>query len=128
MKKGNGKTEPTNKDKKQITFLLEESIPEAQEERKKYVADIAFFYSTIFKSKLKHFKGMQLQELSYLGRDEEFYHTIRCNINCFNLIDEWMEQKTNEHIGNMQNVRNSLDDNKIIINEFKDKYENKTNK
>jgi hypothetical protein len=122
MKKGEGKTQPTEKNKKQITFLLEEAIPKAQQERKKYVADCAFFYSTIFKSKLEHFIGEQLKELAYLGRDEEFYNTIRCNINCFRLIDEWFERKTNEHIGNVENIRNSFESDKDFISNIKKTY------
>lgn len=121
-KKGQRKTQPTIKNKDRITFLLEEVIPTSQQDRKKYVSDIAFFYSTVFKSKLQHFIGEQLQELAYLGRDEEFYKTIRCNINCFRLIDEWMEKKTNEHIGNVENIRNTLDTDEKFINKLKEKY------
>lgn len=119
--KSHGKTELKTEEKK-LLFILEESIPVAQEERKKYVSDIAFFYSTVFKQKLKHFIGMQLEALATEGRPVVSDQFIRCSISCFRLIDEWCETMTNEHIGNMTQVRNSLDDNKIIINEFDKKY------
>lgn len=110
-----------------LELMLNESIPTAQSERKKYMSDCAFFYVTIFKRKLEHFKYLQLQELAYLGRDEEFYRVVRCNINCFRLIDEWMEKMTNEHVGNMESIRMSFDETKSDINNLKKTYENKTN-
>lgn len=124
MNKGNGKTEPKNKDKdkERITFLLEESIPKAQQERKKYVSDIAFFYSTIFKEKIKHFIGMQLEALAQEGRPVVSDQFLRSSISVFRLIDEWMEKQTNEHIGNVNNIRNTLDTDKEFIKELNKKY------
>ena len=87
-----------NKEEKKLLFILEESIPFAQNERKKYVSDIALFYQTIFKSKLQHFIGLQLEELAQIGRTELGNNVIRANINCFRLVDTWMEKMTNEHV------------------------------
>jgi len=120
MKKtSDGKTEL-----KRITFLLEESIPKSQQERKKYVADVAFFYSTIFRDKLKHFIGMQLEALAQEGRpivDDQF---IRSSISVFRLIDEWMVNQTTEHIGDVENIRKNLDGDEDFINKLKENYEN----
>lgn len=120
IKKSKGKT-PLKTEKYRITFLLEEAVPESQQERKKYVADIAFFYSSIFKKKLQHFIGMQLEALATEGRpvvDDQF---LRSSISVFRLIDEWMEAKTNEHIGNVTGIRNSLEGDQAFIKNIKDK-------
>lgn len=116
------KTPLKNKIDENLLFILEESIPISGTERKKYMADIAFFYAAIFKSKLKHFIGLQLLELSQIGRTEAESNMIRANINCFRLIEDWMEEKTNEHLGNISEIRNSLDDNKDFINKLKEEY------
>lgn len=104
--------------------MLEESVPTSQNERRKYVADIAFFYATVFQKKLKHFIGLQLEELAQIGRSELGNDIIRSNINCFRLIDEWMQKKTNEHAGNMQDIRNSFSNEKDFIKEIKKTYGN----
>lgn len=122
-KKSNGKTELKTEEYR-ITFLLEESIPKAQQERKKYVSDIAFFYSTIFKDKLKHFIGLQLEALATEGRPVVSDQFLRSSISVFRLIDEWMQKQTNEHIGNVNNIRNSLDTDEKFINKLKKDYEN----
>lgn len=119
--KSKGKTQLTT-EKKRIIFLLEESMPEQQQERKKYVADIAFFYSTIFKKKLQHFIGMQLEALATEGRPVVNDQFLRSSISVFRLIDEWMEKQTNEHIGNVNNIRNSLNDDNKFKEILKDKY------
>jgi hypothetical protein len=108
--------------KNKLVFVLEESIPKKQEDRKKYMADIAFFYASIFKEKLQHFIGEQLNELAQIGRTETLNNIIRSNINAFRLIQEWMEEKTNEHIGNIEEIRNGLDDDKEFISKIKKDY------
>lgn len=129
MKKGERKTQPTIKDKERITFLLEESIPKSQQERKKYMADCAFFYNVVFKDKLKHFIGMQLEALAQEGRPVVSDQFLRSSISVFRLIDEWFLKMESEHIGNINEIRNSLDDNKIIINKMNETYgKDKTNK
>jgi len=123
IKKRKGKTPLEEKEiNERFLFMLEEAIPVAQQERKKYVSDIALFYQTIFKDKLKHFIGMQLEELAQIGRSEYGNNIIRSNINCFNLIDTWMKEKTSEHIGNVETIRNSLDVGAEIIKEMGEKY------
>lgn len=119
MRKGNT---PLKTEEKKLLFILEESIPKDQTGRKKYVADIAFFYASIFKSKLQHFIGLQLEELAKIGRAEKENDLFRSNINCFRLIDTWMEKMHNEHVGNVQVIRNSLDDDKQFINKIKETY------
>jgi len=103
-------------------FMLEEAIPVAQQERKKYMADITLFYRTVFEKKLQHFIGEQLNELAQIGRTELGTNIIRSNINCFRLIDDWFKEKVSEHIGNITEIRNSLDENESLSKELKEKY------
>jgi hypothetical protein len=105
-----------------IGFLLDESIPEEQTKRKRYMADISLFYGSIFKDKLKHFIGLQMEELSRFGRSKESEDFIRGSINVFRLIDEWMALRTNEHLGNLEELRNSHKDDKDFISNFKKIY------
>lgn len=110
--------------KNKLVFLLEESVPKDQQERKKYVGDIAFFHGSVFRNKIQHFIGMQLEELAKIGRPEILDNIIRSNISCFRIIGEWFEEKTNEHLGNLENIRSSFQDDKEFINNIKDKYDN----
>lgn len=110
--------------KNKLVFLLEESIPSDQQEQKTYVADIAFFYGSSFKKKIQHLIGEQLNELAQIGRTELGSNIIRSNINCFRLIDEWMEKKSNEHFGNLEQIRSSFKDNDEFINNMKKTYDN----
>jgi hypothetical protein len=48
--------------------------------------------------------------------------TIRSNINCFRLIDEWMQKMSNEHVGNIEEIRNRFKDNESFINNLKETY------
>lgn len=108
--------------KNKFISLMEESIPKDQNGRKKYMGDIALFYSSIFKPKIQHFITEQLEELALIGRTEELNNIIRSNINCFRLIDEWMEEKTNEHIGNIEEIRKTFDNNEDFIKNMKSTY------
>jgi hypothetical protein len=105
-----------------IGFLLDEAIPKGETQRKRYMADISLFYSTIFKEKLKHFIGMQMEELSRFGRSREGDDFIRASISVFRLIDEWMLIRTNEHLGNLEELRSKVTDDKEFINKFKTIY------
>lgn len=107
---------------KSIGFLLDESIPEGETKRKRYMADISLFYGTIFREKLKHFIGMQMEELSKFGRSKEGDDFIRASISVFRLINEWMELRTNEHLGNLEEMRSKFGDDKEFINNFKKTY------
>ncbi len=129
-KKSEGITQLKNKiieleeqleNKNKLTFLMEESLPKEQEARKKYMADVAVFYGLVFKEKLKHFIGLQLEELAQIGRTELGCNIIRSNINCFRIIDEWMEEKTNEHFGNLHEIRESFQGDDEFIREMKEK-------
>lgn len=104
--------------KHKLLFMLDESIPKEQSERKKYVSDVAFFYGIVFKDKIQHFIGMQLEELAQIGRTELSSNIIRANINCFRLIDEWLRQRTNEHMGNLEDIRESFETDKDFINKL----------
>lgn len=119
-KTSKGKT-PLKTEEKRIAFILNESIPKAQQERKKYMGDIAFFYSSIFKSKIQHFIGMQLEALAIEGRPVLNDQFIRSSISVFRLIDEWMEERTSEHIGNVTGIRNSLEGDQTFIKNIKEK-------
>lgn len=124
--------EKPNQEEKQINekliFMMNEAIPTSQQDRKKYVGDVAFFYNTIFRKKLQHFIGLQLEELAVIGRTELGNNILRSNISCFRLIDDWCKEMLNEHLSNMNQVRQSFGEDKNIIKDLKDKYENKTNK
>jgi len=124
MKKtGKGKPQPQkNIEETKLLFTLEESIPFTQTERKKYVSDIALFYQTVFKKKLQHFIGLQLEELAQIGRTELGNNIIRANINCFRLIDSWMEKMTNEHVGNLEEARESFKEGEELISNLNKKY------
>lgn len=110
--------------KNQLVFVLEESIPTAQTERKKYMGEVALFYGSVFKSKIQHFISLQMEELAQIGRTELGTNMIRANINCFRLIDDWMNKCSNEHFGDLQEARNSFNENSKIINNLKEKYVN----
>jgi hypothetical protein len=111
-----------NKIQKDFLMMLDEAIPVAQNERKKYVSDIALFYQSVFKKKLQHFIGLQLLELAQIGRTELGTNIIRSNISCLRIIDEWFEERSNEHFGNLEEIRDSLSDGDLIINDLKKKY------
>lgn len=108
--------------KNKLVFMLDESIPAEQSERKKYMADCAIFYGAVFKKKIEHFIGQQLEELVQIGRTELGSNIIRSNVNCFRLMDEWLEKMTNEHFGNLQEIRNAIGTD--FISNIKDKYDN----
>jgi len=105
-----------------FSFMLDEAIPSNPTERKKYMSDCSFFYATVFKKKLQHFIGMQLEELSQLGRSEVGNNIIRSNINCFRLIDEWFKTNANEHLGNLEEIRNSLGEGEKLADKLKKIY------
>jgi|GEM_PF-6873221 len=108
--------------KQSVVFMLEEAIPKEQEARKQYMGDIALFFTSIFKDKLKHLISLQMEELSQVGRTEEINEMFRSNINCFRIIQEWMEEKTKEHLGDLETMRDSFDENEKFISNFKETY------
>jgi len=110
--------------RKEIEFLFEEAIPKGESQRRQYMADCALFYSSVFKDKLKHFIGMQMEELAQVGRIEQMNDFIRANINCFRLIEEWFEKNTAEHFGNLEELRSTSSDDTEFINKFKKDYGN----
>ena len=65
---------------------------------------------------------MQLEELSQLGRSEVGNNIIRSNINCFRLIDEWFKTNANEHLGNLEEIRNSLGEGEKLADKLKKIY------
>ena len=122
-KKVEGTTQTQEKRiQEKFRFMLNEAIPVNQEERRKYVGDVAFFYLSIFKSKLQHFHGLQLEELAQIGRSERLSDIIRANINSMRLINEWMQFCVSEHQGNLEGIRNALPDSEEFINDIKKKY------
>ncbi len=108
--------------KNKLVSLFEESIPIEGNARKRYVADIALFYQTVFKEKIKHFIGLQMEELAQIGRTESANDIIRANINCFRLIDTWMETKTNEHLGNLEEMRSAFGEGDEFRQKLKETY------
>ena len=122
-KKSNGTTELKERKKQdeKLVFLLEESIPVESNARKKYAAEIALFYNSVFEKKLKHFIGEQLVELALVGNTELMSNILRSNINCFRLIDTWMKKMTNEHLGNLEEMRNGFTGDELT-NKIKETY------
>lgn len=104
-----------------IVISLEELIPLSQNERKEYVGRIAVFYRTVFKDKIQHFISEQLKALSRLGLTSQEEMILRSNINCFQLIDEWCESKSNEHYGNLIEAKNQSDSVFDVISNIKEK-------
>lgn len=105
-----------------LFFMLDEAIPIEQNARRRYMADIALFHTTIFKAKLQHFISDQLEALAIIGRSQRDEDIIRSNISCFRLIDEWMEKRTNEHLGNLQEIRKRFETDEEFSKEFKNIY------
>lgn len=105
-----------------IKASFEDSIPKDQTGRKNYVSQIAAFYGVIFKEQLRTMVGQQLQMLSRVGLTKQEEDIFRSNINCLHLINEWCEERTNEHLGNLQNLREQLEDSSDITSEIRDKY------
>lgn len=103
--------------------MFDEAIPKDQTGRKKYMGDVSLFYTMTFKDKLKHFIGDQLNELARIGRSERGDDLIRANISCFRLIDEWMEKCQNEHLGDLEEMRNRFQDDKNFTSELKKTYD-----
>lgn len=122
IKKGEGKTQPQKEIDKKLLFTFNESIPTNITERKKFVADCTFFYVTLFKKQIQFFRGEQLLELSKIGRTEELNNVIRANINCFNLLDTFFEKMQNEHLSNMNEIRNGFDNEKDFLEKIKKEY------
>lgn len=107
-----------------IKGMLTEAIPMSATERRKYVSDIALFYSTIFKNKIPHFITLQQEALSQVGRSEREYDIYRSNINCFYLIDDWMQERTNEHFGDLEESRINAINGEELVDNLRTKYEN----
>ena len=93
--------------KNKLVFIFDESIPEEAGKRRAYVSSVAGFYGTLFEKKIKHFIGLQMEELAQIGRTELSTNIIRANINCLRIIDEWMLKMTNEHLGDLNKIRDS---------------------
>lgn len=108
--------------KKQLVFTLDESIPNDQNGRKQYMSDVAAFYALVFKNKIPHFISLQMEELAVIGRTELGSNIIRSHISCFRLIDEWMQKCTNEHLGNLNEARQSFNEDDKVISNIKEKY------
>lgn len=108
--------------KDKLVFSLEEAIPKEMTARKKYMSDIALFYETVFKGKIQHFIGLQLEELAKIGRTELGTNIIRSNISCFRLIDDWMQERTNEHMADLQDARNRVGVPENITSDLREKY------
>ncbi len=104
-----------------IKYTLTESIPKAEQERKKYMSDIAAFYAIVFKKKLESMIGSQYQALALLGKTDREYDQFRMNINCF-LIEEWFEDCTNEHLGDLEEMRKAAGNNDDFISNMKETY------
>lgn len=110
--------------KNQLRFTLDDSIPKDQNGRKEYMSNVAAFYALVFKNKIPNFISLQMEELAQIGRTELGSNVIRSNINCFRIIDEWMQDCTNEHMGNLNEARQSFNEDDKIISNIKEKYVN----
>lgn len=106
-----------------IESLLKAAMPMEQGARKNFVSQVALFYTTAFKDKLAEMVGDQMKVLSKIGLTNQEENILRSNINCLNLINDWCNELTNEHLGDIQMARNGLEDTFDITSEIKDKYD-----
>lgn len=91
-------------------------------ERKKYVSDIAAAYVAFFKNQFKEAINAQMQALSEVGRSDEEYKLYRSNINVLRLLEDWMILKTNEHLGDLEEARNRVEETKDFTSNFRETY------
>ena len=108
--------------RRSVIEMLKENIPIQGLAREKYVADISIFYVSIFKDKITHFISLQKEALSQMGRPDREYEIYRSNINCFLLIDDWMQTLTNEHLGDLEEKRSAAELASEFVGELKVKY------
>ncbi len=94
--------------KRSLFEFFDDPIPKNQDDRKKYMSDVAFAY-TIMRDKLRHFIQLEKNALAEVGYPAEQYRIYRSNIYCFTVFDQWMERCTNEHLGDLQEARNRLE-------------------
>lgn len=110
--------------KKELEFLFEDSIPKEEKAQKEYVTDVAFFYQKILKEKIRHFIGLQMEQIAQFGRSEKESEFYRSNINCFRLMDEWCERLVNHHVADLEEAKEAQEDNETFIKNLKDKHVN----
>lgn len=107
--------EKKESEEKRFKELAEELIPKEANARRNYMSDIALFYEKIMKDKIRHWISMQKEELSLVGRTPEQYEFFRACINCFRLIDDWLERCEREHLSNLHEKRQSFDEGSALI-------------
>lgn len=105
-----------------VKASMDNGIPRKTTERKQYVAQVALFYS-VFKKVIENFIYLQHKELQIWGRSEKVYDFYRANINVFNLIDEWMQERVNEHFAYLQEGKTEQEKNEELINNMKHKFD-----
>lgn len=94
----------------------------SETERKKYVSDVTMCYVTVFKKQFPQFIFDQQQFLSIIGRSEKEYDIIRCNINVIRLFEEWMIRMTNEHLGDLEESRNKVEETEDFTSNLRETY------
>lgn len=102
--------------------FFDEHKTDNETERKKYVSDVTMSYVTVFKKQFPQFIFDQQQFLSMFGRSEKEYDIIRCNINVIRLFEEWMIRMTNEHLGDLEESRNKVEETEDFTNNLRETY------
>lgn len=90
-----------------LSASLIDSVPLSANGRREYMARVAVFYSSIFKSQLEKMVAEQQTELAKFGYPERLSDFYRANINALNLISDWFEGCVAEHVGDIEEARRS---------------------
>lgn len=116
------KYEEAESKKKNFIFLMNENIPEEQNARKNYFSDITMFYNKIFKSKISELVSAQKNALAIIGRKEEEYSFFRACINVFSLLEDWFVRSEREHLSDLEEARQAVENSEGMVDEITRKY------
>lgn len=101
---------------------LKATIPVGGEDRKNYVSRVAIFFPNTLKPQLQKMIYMQADKLVDIEANERLADFYRANINCLNLLLDWGEAMTNEHMGDIEEAKRNQESDATITSEIKAKY------
>lgn len=101
---------------------IREDIPEEQNARKAYFADITMFYNKIFKKKLAQMISKQKDSLAMAGLSQQDYDFFRATINALYLVDNWCSYSEREHLSYLQEARQRVDTGSEVVDTISKKY------
>ncbi len=107
---------------KHFQYLLNEDIPVEQNARKNYFSDITMFYTKIFKKKIAQMISAQKDALTILGKTEKEYDLFRSCVNVFSLLDDWFTQSEREHLSDLEEARQRVENSMSEVDEINRKY------